>query len=167
MIGMRRLPIALAAAAAGLALVTSALAETIEPRWQRAAAELKMPVLRPSVTFGLKLQRLQTQHINCGRIKEQMDAYYSRRSDGAKLRIAEGKPQYCADLGDAPVVQRGLVHGRKATLYRYCEGPGCRRARNAYALVWSEQGITITYIARGLGRQQLFLIAASMKRVPG
>jgi hypothetical protein len=146
---------------------TAALAQTIEPRWRQAAATLKMPVLRASVTLGLRLQRIATQRINCGPIKEQFDAYYRRPSDGARLRIAEGKPQYCGDLGDAPVLQRGRVHGRRATLYRYCEGPGCTRARNAYALVWSEQGITITLISRGLGRQQLFAVAASMQPVPG
>jgi hypothetical protein len=147
----------LAASAGGASAAT-------DERWLRAADELTMPVLAPTKTFGMTLRRVRPQHVECGEITEQLDAYYGA-GERQKLTILEGKPAYCGDLGDAPLLGTYRVHGRKASLYRYCQGTGCERATQTYALLWRERGIQVALLSRGTPRRQLLQLARSMTPV--
>lgn len=123
-----------------------------------------MPVFAPDQTFGMTLKRVHPQHIECGDITEQLDAYYGA-GEQQKLTILEGKPYYCGDLGDAPLLGTFRVHGKKASLYSYCQGAGCKEATHRYALYWRERGIQIALLSRGTPRDQLLAIARSMAPV--
>ena len=147
-----------------LLTVTAAAGAGLDSRWTNAARELDMPVLAPTKTFGMTLKRVRPQHINCGEATEQLDASYGA-GEARKLTIYEGKPFYCGDLGDAPVIARLRIHGKKATLYEYCQGTGCRRATFKYALYWREQGIQVGLISRGTSRSRLVQLAQSMALV--
>jgi hypothetical protein len=158
----------LTAFVAALALVLASPAVAAAPGpWQRAADQLDMPVLYPTHHPGLALSRVVPQEIDCGPIEEQVDGYYRGvGGNGKRLRIAEGRPFYCGDIGDAPLLAHPTIHGRRASLYAYCEGTGCGRATHRYLLTWREQGIQLTLISRGSPRGVLYRIARSMTRVP-
>jgi hypothetical protein len=153
----------LLAAVVGALAAGSATGGTDE-RWLRAAGELTMPVLAPTKTFGMTLKRVRPQHVDCGEIQEQLDAYYGA-GEQHKLTILEGQPFYCGDLGDAPLLGSYRVHGRKASLYSYCQGTGCQRASYTFALLWRERGIQVVLISRGTPRRQLLQLARSMQPV--
>jgi hypothetical protein len=153
----------LLAAVLGVIAAGSAAGGTDE-RWLRAADELTMPVLAPTRTFGMALKRVRPQHVDCGEIEEQLDAYYGA-GEQQKLTILEGQPFYCGDLGDAPLLGSYRVHGRKAALYSYCQGTGCQRASYTFALLWRERGIQVVLISRGTPRRQLLQLARSMTPV--
>ncbi len=112
----------------------------------------------------MTLKRVNPQRIDCGETTEQLDASYGA-GEQRKLTIYEGQPYYCGDLGDATVLGTYRVHGRKATLYEYCQGTGCKRATNRYALYWRERGVQVGLISRGTQRDQLLEIARSMTPV--
>jgi hypothetical protein len=158
---VRRVVLAIVAV---LALGAATAAGGADERWQRAADELTMPVLAPSKTFGMTLRRVHPQHIDCGEIQEQLDAYYGA-GEQQKLTILEGQPYYCGDLGDAPFLGTYRVHGKKASLYSYCQGTGCQRASYTFALLWRERGIQVVLISRGTPRRQLLQLARSMTPV--
>jgi hypothetical protein len=149
-----------------LLTVLAGAAQAAPEAWVRAAQQLDMPVLAPTVTPKLTLQRVVPREIDCGEIKEELDGYY-RGPDGRRLRIAEGRPQYCGDIGDAAVIGHPRIHGKRATLYAYCEGNGCQRASYTFALFWREQNVQIGLISRGTPQPVLLSIARSMRVVPG
>lgn len=159
---MRLLLLVVMALAASAGAATAAAAP--DERWLRAAEELAMPVLAPTETFGMTLRRVRPQHVECGEITEQLDARYGA-GERQKLTILEGRPFYCGDLGDAPFLGSYRVHGKKASLYRYCQGAGCRRAAHAFALLWRERGIQVVLLSRGTPRGQLLRLARSMTPV--
>jgi hypothetical protein len=159
-----RLGAALLAAVAALAL--AGIASAGGDPWAAAAAKLSMPVLAPSATPGMTLKRVVAHDVDCGPIQEELEAYYGA-GEAKKLTILEGKPTYCGDIGDARMLGTYRVHGKKATLYAYCQGRGCRKATHAYDLVWREQGIQIQLISRGTPRDGLLRIARGMERVEG
>lgn len=72
-----------------------------DERWVRAADELTMPVLAPTKTFGMTLERVRPQYVECGETTEQLEAYYGA-GELHELTILEGQPSYCGDIGDAP-----------------------------------------------------------------
>jgi hypothetical protein len=153
-----------AATVATLALAGSALAGTVPGPWQAAADRLDMPVLYPTSTANLQLNRVVPRDIDCGNILEELDGYYTG-PNRRKLRVAEGKPYYCGDIGDAKLLAHPTIHGKRASLYDYCEGTGCRRATFRFLLTWREQGIQIVLVSRGMPRPTLFAIARSMEKV--
>ena len=156
---------ALIAAVMTLALASTAAA-AVPGAWQRAADRLDMPVLYPTHHPGLTLNRVVPREIDCGPTEEELDGYYRGVSgNGKRLRIAEGRPFYCGDIGDARLLAHPTIHGRRASLYEYCEGTGCGRATHRYLLTWREQGIQLTLISRGSPRPMLYAIARSMTRV--
>ena len=148
-----------------LALAGTAAAGSFPGPWQRAADRLSMPVLAPTATPNLTLKRVTTARLQCGNVVEQLDGHYTGRN-GRRLRIAEGKPFYCGDIGDAPLLGHPTIHGTRASLYRYCEGTGCRAATYRFLLTWREQGIQVTLISRGTPKATLLAIARSMRAVP-
>ena len=100
---------ALIAAVATFALASTAAA-AVPDAWQRAADRLDMPVLYPTHHPGLALNRVVPKEIDCGPIEEELDGYYRGVSGNRKrLRIAEGRPFYCGDIGDA-----GCSHTRRS-----------------------------------------------------
>jgi hypothetical protein len=142
----------------------AAVAAGVPDAWQRAADRLDMPVLAPTTIAGLTLKRVVAKSVDCGPIQEQIDGYYAAGPQ-RKLRIAEGKPYYCADIGDAPLLSHPRIHGKRADLYEYCEGTGCRGATSRYLLTWRERGIQIVMISRGTELPGLLAIARSMTLV--
>jgi hypothetical protein len=159
--------VAVAMAAAMFPCAPAFAANAGSDPWAAAAADLSMPVLEPASTPGMTVRGVDPQHVDCGAIKEQLIARYSGGPNGKRLKVFEGKPQYCGDIGDAPVIARLRIHGRRATLYDYCEGLGCRQATNAFLLTWRERGIGIVLISRGTSRSALAAIGESMALVPG
>jgi hypothetical protein len=153
-----------ATALAALALAGSALAGSVPGPWQQAADRLDMPVLYPTSTPNLHLNRVVPREIECGNILEELDGYYTG-PNGRRLRVAEGKPYYCGDIGDAKLIARPTIHGKRASVYDYCEGTGCRRATYRFLVTWREQGIQIVLISRGTPRATLYAIARSMQTV--
>ena len=114
----------------------------------------------------LTLHRVAPQHIECGPTEEQLDAYYRGVGGNRKrMRIAEGKPFYCGDIGDARLLAHPTIHGKRASLYDYCEGSGCGRATFRFLLTWHEQGIQVTLVSRGSPRSTLYAIARSTTEV--
>jgi hypothetical protein len=146
--------------------LTSLAAAAVPDAWQRAANRLDMTVLYPTFHPGLALSRVVPQKIDCGPTDEQLDGYYRGvNGNGKRLRVAEGEPFYCADIGDAPLLAHTRIHGKRASLYAYCEGVGCGRATYRFLLTWREQGIQVTLISRGSPRTTLYAMARSMIRV--
>lgn len=155
----------LATAAVAALLASAASAGAGSDPWAAAAAKLSMPVLAPAKTFGMTLKRVHPHAIDCGPTQEELEAYYGA-GERQKLTILEGKPYYCGDLGDAPLLATLRIHGRKASLYSYCQGTGCAKATHTYALYWRERGVQLALISRGTPRAQLVQIANSMAVVP-
>jgi hypothetical protein len=153
----------LVAVLAALVLAGAAAAAVPGP-WQRASDELDMRVMYPASTPNLTLKRVRPQHIECGEILEQLDAFYTG-PNGRRLRVAEGKPFYCGDIGEADVLGHPRIHGKRATLYDYCEGTGCGRATYRFLLTWREHGIQLTLVSRGTPKATLLAIARSMVTV--
>jgi hypothetical protein len=146
--------------------LTSLAAAAVPDAWQRAANRLDMTVLYPTFHPGLALSRVVPQKIDCGPTDEQLDGYYRGvNGNGKRLRVAEGEPFYCGDIGDAPLLAHARIHGKRASLYAYCEGVGCGRATYRFLLTWREQGIQVTLISRGSPRTTLYAMARSMIRV--
>lgn len=153
---------AVAVVLAALALASAATA-AVPDAWQRAANRLDMPVLYPVLHPGLVLSRVVPQQIECGPTEEQLDGYYrGANGNGKRLRVAEGEPFYCGDIGDAPLLAHTRIHGKRASLYSYCEGVGCGRATFRFLLTWRERGIQVTLISRGSPRATLYAMARSM-----
>ena len=151
-----------------IALVLAAPATAAVPApWQHAAGVLDMPVLRPTHLPGLQLKRVVPQaELQCGAIQEELDGYYGGvDGNGKRLRVAEGQPFYCGDIGDAPFLGNPTIRGKQASLYAYCEGWGCGKAAHRYLLTWRERGIQIVLISRGSPRATLYAIARSMALV--
>ena len=133
--------------------------------WQRAADRLTMPVFYPTETHGLKLVNVRPQKLNCGQIKEQLDAFYG--GGLRSIRVTEGRPQYCGDIGDAPLLSHPKVGTAKADLYRYCEDTGCAKVKLGYLLLWHRSGDQLVLVTRGLTVKQILEVATSMRLVPG
>jgi hypothetical protein len=151
--------------AVAVLVLAGTAAGAVPAAWQRAADRLAMPVLYPASTPNMSLKRVLAQEIACGQTLEQLDGYYSGGANGRRLRVAEAKPFYCGDIGDAEVLAHPTIHGKRATLYDYCEGTGCGKATYRFLLAWREQGIQIELISRGSPRATLYAIARSMTRV--
>ena len=133
--------------------------------WETAAQKLSMPVFRPTVTFGMTLRRLEPRAFDCGDTPiEQVDAF-EKGARGRQVRIVEARPFGCGDLGDVELVKRPVVRGKRASLYRYCEGNGCSRAVHPYALYWKERGLVFLLISRGLTDGQLVKFAVGLREV--
>lgn len=158
---MRAVAVTLVAA---VALALAGVATAGGDPWAAAAEKLSMPVLAPTSTPGMTLKRVVAHGVDCGPIQEELEAYYGA-GEQKKLTILEGKPYYCGDIGDAPKLGTYRVHGKRATLYAYCQGRGCQKASYTYDLVWREQGIQIQLISRGTPTAGLLAIARSMERV--
>ena len=139
-------------------------AEPAGDPWETAAQKLSMPVFRPTVTFGMTLRRLESRAFDCGTPIEQVDAF-EKGASGRQVRIVEARPFACGDLGDVELVKRPAVRGKRASLYRYCEGNGCRRAKLPYALLWKERGLEFLLISRGLTDAQLVRLAVGLREV--
>jgi hypothetical protein len=156
---------AIATIVAALAVAGTAVAGSVPSPWQRAADTLAMRVLYPTYTPGLALKRVVPKKVDCGRPLEQLDGYYGGGPSGKRLRVAEAKPFYCGDIGDAAVLGHPTIHGKRGTLYDYCEGTGCRKATYRFLLQWREHGIQIELISRGSPLTTLVAIARSLTQV--
>ena len=135
--------------------------------WRIAAARLSMPVFMPSAAgvdkLGLRLKSVKPQKLNCGAIKEEVTAIYGR---GAReVRITEGKPRVCGDVGELRLAARPLVNGRRATLYELCEPVGCGRAAGPELLIFRQGGVEVGLQTKGIGEAQLLALARTMKVV--
>ncbi|MDX6644687.1 MAG: hypothetical protein QOK40_414 [Miltoncostaeaceae bacterium] len=159
--GRSRVALLAAAVAAFGSLPAPPASAAVEPAWLEADRVLAMPVLRPAAagSLGLRLKRVLPGR---GCLGEQLDAVYNGPG-GRFLRIGEGRPGYCGDLGDVPLLGRpliGLVRGR---LYAYGEGP--RRDELPFTAAFSRRGVEVTMISSRLGREPLLRLARSMRVV--
>jgi hypothetical protein len=165
---VRRGVVVLAIAVAATVVVAAAAGSpsAVDPKWRAVAAQLAMPVFAPTKTVGLTLTKIvPAKPKKCESIPEQLDAYYTMGTT-VTLRIAEGKPVYCADFGDAPVLSQPTIHKQAAFLLNYCDGAGCP-AKNTFLLSWAERGVRIYLVSRGVTRLKLMTLATSMRVVPG
>jgi hypothetical protein len=146
----------------------SAQSAAIEPGWRKAAQRLEMPVYRPERTEGLSLRR-----VTIGRPcqNQQVTAVY-RGPDGALLRVYEGKPFFCADLGDARALGTAYVGKRLAHFY---ESPNSDNQPGLF-LTWFTQrraqrnrgpGVEMWVEIDGRDKPRALRIARSMHLVPG
>jgi hypothetical protein len=113
----------------------------------------------------LKLASVRPQHLSCGLIKEQLDGLYG--GGLRSIRVTEGRPTYCADIGDAPLIGHPRVGPAKADLYRYCEDKGCAKVKLGYLRLWHRSGDQLVLITRGLTVKQVVAVGESMRLVPG
>jgi hypothetical protein len=160
--------IALAALLAVLVAAGAATAgeNAVEPAWTRAAQRLDMPVYRPERTEGVTLRKVTTAR-PCR--NEQVTAVY-RGADGALLRVYEGKPFFCGDLGDARALGSAYVGKRLARFYEspnFDNQPGlfltwCTRKRVAGRCPGVEMSVEID----GRDKPRALRIARSMRLVP-
>jgi hypothetical protein len=146
---------------------TSAESAAVEPGWRKAAQRLDMPVYRPERTEGLSLRR-----VTIGRPcqNQQVTAVY-RGPDGALLRVYEGKPFFCADLGDARALGTAYVGRRLAHFY---ESPNSDNQPGLF-LTWFTQrraqrnrgpGVEMWVEIDGRDKPRALRIARSMRLVP-
>lgn len=160
-----------AALAALLAMVVAAGAATagenaVEPAWTRAAQRLDMPVYRPERTEGVTLRKV-TSARPCQ--NQQVTAVY-RGAGGALLRVYEGKPFFCGDLGDVRGLGTAYVGKRLAHFYEspnFDNQPGlfltwCTRNRVAGRCPGVEMSVEID----GRDKPRALRIARSMRLVP-
>jgi hypothetical protein len=135
--------------------------------WRVAAARLAMPVFAPSAAavdkLGLPLVLVKPEKLNCGAIKEEVTAVYRR---GAReVRITEGRPRVCGDVGELRLVARPLVNGRRAALYELCEPAGCGKVAGPELLIFRQGGVEIGLQTKGISETQLLALARTMKVV--
>jgi hypothetical protein len=138
----------------------------VEPAWTRAAQRLDMPVYRPERTEGVTLRKV-TSARPCQ--NQQLTAVY-RGAGGALLRVYEGKPFFCGDLGDARPLGTAYVAKRLAHFYEspnFDNQPGlfltwCTRKRVAGRCPGVEMSVEID----GRDKPRALRIARSMRLVP-
>jgi len=153
------------AIAAGVA--TTADSTAIEPGWRKAAQRLDMPVYRPERTEGLALARVRTGR-PCQ--NQQVTAVY-RGADGALLRVYEGKPFFCADLGDARALGTAYVGRRLAHFY---ESPNSDNQPGLFVTWFTQRraernrgpGVEMWVEIDGRDKPRALRIARSMRVVP-
>jgi hypothetical protein len=133
--------------------------------WVIAAAKLDMPVFAPRMLAGFRLKSLVPVRHSCGPGWEQVDAQYTR-ADGATLEVAEGRPEFCANLGDPPLVARVRVQRLPAELFENCAPAGCAQRTGEYALRWIPQKVQMTLLTHAVTASQLLKIARSFALVP-
>ena len=155
-----------------LAVVVAAVAATagttpVEPGWTRAAQRLDMPVYRPERTDGLTLRKVTTGR-PCQ--NEQVTAVY-RGAGGALLRVYEGKPFFCGDLGDVRALGTAYVGKRLAHFY---ESPNFDNQHGLF-LTWFTRkraernrgpGVEMWVEIDGRDKPRALRIARSMRLVP-
>jgi len=133
-------------------------------KWRVAASRLSMPVFAPSSAAvspaGLRLESVRPQKLSCGAIEEEVTAVY--RSRTREVRITEGKPRVCGDVGDLRLAGNPLVHGRRAALYELCEPVGCGKADGPELLIFRQGGVEIGLQTRGVSEARLLGLARSM-----
>ena len=151
--------------AAGTA--TAAPSAAVEPGWGRAAQRLDMPVYRPERTEGVTLRRVTTGR-PCR--NQQVTAVY-RGPEGALLRVYEGKPFFCGDLGDVRGLGTAYV-GRR--LARFYESPNSDNQPGLF-LTWCTQkraaggrcpGVEMFVEIDGRDKPRALRVARSMRLVP-
>lgn len=165
---MRRGALVLVVVLGVLAAAATTGSAAIEPGWQRAAQRLDMPVYRPERTEGLTLRRVRTGR-PCD--NQQVTAVYGG-PDGALLRVYEGKPFFCADLGDARALGTAYVGKR---LGRFYESPNSDNQPGLF-LTWFTKkraqrargpGVEMWVEIDGRDKRRALRIARSMRVVPG
>ncbi len=157
-----RLLIGTAALAALVVAAAASASATVDARWRRAAYALRMPVFAPlaKYTSGTTLRNVTPQHLStCGAVKEQVSAVY-KGSAGKGVEVYEGRPRYCGDIGDVPLLDTARVHGSVARIYGY-------QSRNEYIVIWKERGVQILVWSHKLSPYNLGRFAGSMSVVPG
>jgi hypothetical protein len=158
---------ALLAVLVAVGAVAAAEGPALEPGWTRAAQRLDMPVYRPERTEGLTLKRVTTGR-PCR--NEQVTAVY-RGPDGALLRVYEGKPFFCGDLGDVRALGTAYVGKRLAHFY---ESPNFDNQAGLF-LTWFTRkrvernrgpGVEMWVEIDGRDKPRALRIARSMRLVP-
>ncbi len=97
---MRRVAIGMAALAVAAVGAAGSANGAVFHKWTAAANHLTAPVYRPSmVPAGARLLKITTTRLPCGRTVEELIAVY-RTLGGGRLRIYEGSPFFCGDLGE-------------------------------------------------------------------
>jgi hypothetical protein len=161
--GLAVLLVLLAAAGAGAAAESPA----VEPAWTRAAQRLDMPVYRPERTDGVSLRKVTTGR-PCR--NEQVTAVY-RGPDEALLRVYEGRPFFCGDLGDVRALGTAYVGKRLARFY---ESPNFDNQPGLF-LTWCTRklgaagrcpGVEMSVEIDGRDKPRALRIARSMRLVP-
>ncbi|HEY7002982.1 MAG TPA: hypothetical protein VH281_01770, partial [Gaiellaceae bacterium] len=71
------------------------------------------------------------------------------------LRVYEGKPHYCGNIGDAPVIRKVTVHGKTAVLYDW----GAR----SYFIAWREHRVSLAVETRDLSKRKTISIARGLR----
>jgi hypothetical protein len=132
--------------------------------WVIAAAKLDMPVFAPRALVGFTFKTIRPQKRACGPRQEQVSANYTR-PDGAKLDVAEGRPEFCANLGNPLLLARLQVQGRQAELYELCAPAGCSRRSGEFALQWYALGVQITLLTKAVAAAELLRFARSFALV--
>jgi hypothetical protein len=132
--------------------------------WMIAAAKLDMPVFAPRDVGGFTLKTVRPQKRACGARQEQVSANYSR-PNGAVIDVGEGRPQFCANLGDSPPLARPRVQGTQAALYELCAPAGCSRRSGEFALQWYARGVQITLLTKAVAVAELLRFARSFALV--
>jgi hypothetical protein len=157
-------------AALGLLIATAPLAAglPVERGWRQAATRLAMPVYRPAFSAGLTLKRVLPGRSCPG---EQLSATYNSPG-GAVVNIYEGKPYFCGDPGEARLVGRPHVLGRRAYLYEYLGGNGALYVSwctgRAFSACRRPDGTGVFLMVEGndrVDRAVLLRIARSMRRI--
>jgi hypothetical protein len=136
-------------------------------KWRVAASRLSMPVFAPSAaavaSTGLRVESVRPQKLSCGVIDEEVTATYRR---GAReVRITEGRPRVCGDVGDLRLAGNPLVRGRRAALYELCEPVGCGKADGPELLIFRQGGVEIGLQTAGVSEARLLSLARSMEIV--
>jgi hypothetical protein len=151
--------------AAGAATASEGAA--VEPGWARAAQRLEMPVYRPDRTEGLTLRSVTTGR-PCQ--NQQVTAVY-RGPQEALLRVYEGKPFFCGDLGDVRGLGTAYVGRRLAHFY---ESPNSDNQPGLF-LTWCTRkraaggrcpGVEMSVEIDGRDKPRALRVARSMRLVP-
>ena len=167
MTGGRIALVALLAVLVAAGAATGAERAAVEPAWTRAAQRLDMPVYRPERTEGLTLRKVTTGR-PCQ--NEQVTAVY-RGPGGALLRVYEGKPFFCGDLGDVRALGTAYVGKRLAHFY---ESPNSDNQPGLF-LTWFTRrrvernrgpGVEMWVEIDGRDKPRALRIARSMRPVP-
>jgi hypothetical protein len=125
-----------------------------------------MPVYRPAFVDRLTLRKVVPGRSCPG---EQVRAVY-RGDDDDLLRVYEGKPYYCGDLGDVDDLGTAYVHGRLAHFY---SSPNFDNPDGMF-LQWytrphkdrvRHKGIQVLIEVRGRDKRRTLRIARSLKLV--
>jgi hypothetical protein len=134
--------------------------------WHGAASVIGFPIYRPVQTLGLTSSEVTRE--DCGEQGSSLSAWYG--TGRKRIGLFESSPQPCGNPGEARVVKRVRIDGRRVEVWVFCSNRTCRPRlkdgpKNGWLLYLRKGRTLIQMTAVGLSYRELLRVAKSFERV--